>query len=319
MKITEKTLIFPIEKRVTNSCHASTVCAADNGDILAAWFGGEHEKADDVEIYLSRRDKSSGIWTEPRMISVKDNVACWNPVLFKIDGKIVLCYKKGSTIPEWKTLVRYSYDDGYTWTEPVELVDGDRSGGRGPVKNKPLILSDGTVIAGASHETSDRESVWRAFIDISRDGCATWERGQYLCDGEKIKLIQPALWCDDNGIHALMRSKNGKIFRSDADKEKLIFSDAYPIDVPSNNSGIDLDSSPDGRIFLICNPVDTGDRSPISLLVSENGGDSFEYAFDIMKEDGGELSYPAVLYNNGELLVTFTYNRISVMFVRIEI
>ncbi len=165
MEIIEKKLIFSLEERVTDSCHASTVCVADNGDVLVAWFGGKHEKSDDVEIYLSRRDAVSGVWSKPAMVSEKDNIACWNPVLFKTYGKITLCYKKGATIPSWKTIVRYSYDDGHTWTEPAELVTGDNSGGRGPVKDKPLILSNGTIIAGASHVYGVHLSIFLMMTD----------------------------------------------------------------------------------------------------------------------------------------------------------
>ena len=319
MEIAEKSLIFPLDGRITKSCHASTICTAENGDILAAWFGGEYEKANDVEIYLSRRSKESGTWSSPVMISQKDDTACWNPVLFRHRGKIVLCYKKGAAIPTWKTLVTYSYDDGYTWTSPKELVPGDESGGRGPVKDKPLITSDGTILAGASHETDSADSEWRAFIDVSHDGGNTWHRGEYLNDGIKTKLIQPALWEDEAGYHALMRSKNGVIYRSDADKAELVFCKAYPTAIPNNNSGIDLVKTPDGRLFFVCNPVNTAARSPISLLVSDDEGEHFTLAAEIMREDGRELSYPAVIYSDGELLITFTYNRESIMFVRVKI
>ena len=71
MKLAEKSLIFPLDGRITKSCHASTICTAQNGDILAAWFGGEYEKANDVEIYLSRRSRTSGTWSTPVMVSQK--------------------------------------------------------------------------------------------------------------------------------------------------------------------------------------------------------------------------------------------------------
>ena len=319
MELAEKSLIFPLDGRITKSCHASTICTAQNGDILAAWFGGEYEKANDVEIYLSRRSRTSGTWSTPVMVSQKDDIPCWNPVLFRQGGKITLCYKKGATIPTWKTLAIYSYDDGFTWTSPTELVHGDESGGRGPVKDKPLITSDGIILAGASHETDSANSEWRAFIDVSHDGGVTWIRGEYLNDGIETKLIQPTLWEDVKGYHALMRSKNGVIYRSDADKADLKFCEAYPTDIPNNNSGIDLVKSPDGRLFLVCNPVNTTARSPISLLVSNDGGEHFTLAVELMREDGGELSYPAVIYSDGELLITFTYNRKSVMFVCVKI
>ena len=76
----------------------------------------------------------------------------WNPVLFrKEDGKIILFYKVGKLISEWVTWYMESEDEGHTFSEPQELVPGD-IGGRGPVKNKPIRLSDGTVLAPGSLE-----------------------------------------------------------------------------------------------------------------------------------------------------------------------
>ncbi len=318
MKITEKSLIFTLEDRVTPSCHASTVCVTDKGTVLVAWFGGRYEKADDVEIYLTRRENGSDKWSSPIMVSVKDDIACWNPVLFSDGEKITLCYKKGKEIPDWQTYVTYSYDDGITWSEPCELVHGDISGGRGPVKNKPLICKNGAIIAGASHETHEPDRLWRAFADISFDGGNTWKRGAYLNNGVDTKLIQPSLWEDEHGVHMLLRSQNGYLYRSDADFDTLEFCAAYKTEIPNNNSGIDLVKAGD-KIYLVCNPISTSERTPISLLESEDGGNSFNTACNLFHEEGGEFSYPAIVCHDGELLITFTYNRVSVMFVRVKI
>ena len=40
------------------------------------------------------------------------------------------------------------------WTAPIELVKGD-IGGRGPVRNKPIRLSNGTIAAPSSIERND--------------------------------------------------------------------------------------------------------------------------------------------------------------------
>lgn len=45
--------------------------------------------------------------------------------------------------------------------------------GRGPVKNKPIRLRSGRVIAPASDE---RNTLWVCFVDISDDDCRTWKR-----------------------------------------------------------------------------------------------------------------------------------------------
>ena len=66
----------------------------------------------------------------------------------------------GNDIPLWQTWVTYSTDEGATWPVlPKLLVDGDQ-GGRGCVKNKPLLL-DGAIICGASTEVRSSPFVAR--------------------------------------------------------------------------------------------------------------------------------------------------------------
>lgn len=142
-------------------CHASTLVAVKDC-VLAAWFGGEkvsmylgsistvtvsalyQEGRPDVKIWLSKRN-STGQWSSPCVVAAEDGVTHWNPVLFAPDpilapNRVIMFYKTGTPIPRWKTWMIESSDGGETWSQRRELVAGDDSGGRGPVKN-PVIVS----------------------------------------------------------------------------------------------------------------------------------------------------------------------------------
>ena len=49
---------FIFENKPTDSCHASTVLPLDDGRVVAAWFAGTKESADDVDILTSVRSES---------------------------------------------------------------------------------------------------------------------------------------------------------------------------------------------------------------------------------------------------------------------
>ena len=53
-EVVSREFIFQ-DQRPFASCHASTLVALPNGEILAAWFGGSQEGASDVAIRMSRR------------------------------------------------------------------------------------------------------------------------------------------------------------------------------------------------------------------------------------------------------------------------
>lgn len=296
------------------SCHASSVLVLPNGDILAAWFGGTEEGAPDVAIWGSRCVK--GQWSEPFKIADKPGIPHWNPVLFlSQEGSIYLFYKVGHQIPTWQTFITRSLDGGLSWTDPCEMVEGD-VGGRGPVKNKILTLRNGRLLAPASLE--DRE--WNAFVDISDDGGQTWTAGPLIpLDRSQLKgrgVIQPTLWeSHPNHVHMLLRSTEGVIYRSDSNDGGSTWSEAYPTDLPNNNSGIDVVQMGQGTLALVYNPVgiDWGPRTPITLVISVDNGESWSEGL-ILESGEGEYSYPAVVSRGNDLFITYTWNRTNIAF-----
>lgn len=312
----ERELVFT--EMPTEDCHASTVLPLDDGRVVSAWFAGTKEKSDDVNILTAVRE-SDGTWSTPVKVTADENIAHWNPVLFeKNDGTIALFFKVGREIDSWKTYVAYS-KDGKSWSEPKELVEGDESGGRGPVKNKPIRLSDGTVLAPASDESG---KTWRAFVDVSNDDGETWERTDFIeakLGFVDVPMIQPTLWqSKDGSVHMLTRTKVGKIYRSDSFDNGKTWSKAYPTSLSNNNSGIDLDTDDSGRIFLVCNPYGLpGVRTPLSLFVSTDDGKTFTRIKNF--EVGlGEYSYPAIVVKGDTVHVTYTYERDYIVYWQIK-
>ncbi len=315
---TEKTFIFR-ENPQAPSCHASTVLPLDNGQLLAAWFAGSGEGAEDVGIWLSRME--NGVWEKPFRIDAAVRTAHWNPVLHKrLDGTIVLYFKVGRLISQWQTFYTIS-PDGRSWSQPRELVPGDCSGGRGPVKNKCIRLSDGRLLAPASVEPGPEK--WYAFVDQSADDGYTWER-QAVMDapvyqGEEAALIQPSLWEDAGGVHCLLRSNKGAVYRSDSPDGNHWVA-PYRTAIPNNNAGLDLDRDSRGRLWLAYNPVagNWGPRTPLTLAVSADGGETFADVLTL-EEGPGEYSYPAVVIRGHMLYVTYTHNRSRIACWKIEL
>ena len=311
--------IFESETKF-RQCHASTVCVLPDGNLGAAWFGGEHEKAPDVAIWFARRE--GGEWEEPRKAADAEGVPCWNPVLFADGERLLLFYKVGKEIPRWQTFVKESTDSGLTWSEGRELVPGD-FGGRGPVKNKCIRLGDGAVLAPASTE----ENGWACFTDRSEDGGRTWRRSADVPFDRKMLsgsgMIQPALWQDERGtVHMLMRSSEGAIYRSRSEDGGMTWSTAQRTSLPNNNCGIDVARLADGRLVLVYNPVsgNWAARSPMAFSVSEDNGENWSNP-EILDHvpcrtniERAEFSYPSIVAEGNDVYITYTWKRRTVAF-----
>lgn len=304
------------DNRPFEQCHASTMINLGNNKYLFAWFAGKREKDDDVGIWIA--DGEPGKWSDVRLAVKLRNDPHWNPVLFKVANRIYLFFKVGKEIDYWETWIQHSDDEGKTWSAARELVPGDK-GGRGPVRNQPIVLSDGSWLAPASIEHND---VWNAFVDRSEDNGATWKASDTLPIDRKVIIgqgvIQPALWESAPGqVHMLLRSSAGSICRSDSKDYGKTWSAIYKTDLPNNNSGIDVAQISGDTIALIYNPVgkDWGDRFPITVAVSKDNGKTWPMKVDIEGGKGDdELSYPDILYENGYLVCCYTWNRKTIAF-----
>ena len=313
-------------------CHAASLLQTSDNGFMVMWFGGSREGNNDVAIWMAKRDQTEN-WSAPVVVSKIAYEPHWNPVLFrKVDGEINLYFKLGIKISDWTTWVMRSKDEGQTWSKPQELVPGDCSGGRGPVKNKPITLSNGIVAAPASIE---RER-WKAFVDLSRDGGNSWNSSQPIAmdnieiddkiSNNKFGLIQPALWESSPGkVHMLMRSNNGYIYRSDSDNYGQTWCHAYQTELPNNNSGIDLIKLKDNILVLAYNPSDKnwGNRKKLALALSYDNGQKWlnKRIIDCIPDNDDthglkELSYPAIIpTGDNTLAMVYTYKRKNIAFL----
>ncbi len=291
------------------ACHASTIAQNHEGGLIAAWFGGDKEGAPNVDIYVARRDLATG-WTPPRVAATGHGEPCWNPVLFQpASGPLLLFYKLGKSAENWSGMVTTSSDSGATWTVPQHLPKGIL----GPIKNKPIQLSDGTILCGSS----EQEGGWRIHMEQTSDFGASWSRTPDLNNHHRIEAIQPSLLAMGAGrIRALGRTLQSRIFSIDSEDNGKTWGAMRLTSLPNNNSGIDAVRLLDGRYLLAYNDT-TKERTPLSIAVSDDA----EHWTKIMNvEKGpGEFSYPAIIQSEDGLVhLTYTWKRISICHVVID-
>lgn len=319
-------------------CHASTLAMMPDKRIMSAWFAGTAEGFGDTAIWASFFKDAK--WSEPKQIAKVNNLPHWNPVLFTTPDKEVLLYfKTGENPTEWKTWVTKIEDDKASAILGLFDINKVDEEAKGPVRCKPIVLSNNTWLAPNSVEKivgnrflefpslsgrTHRALVeWKAFADISKNYGITWDRGETIdFDREKFAedgiyggVIQPTAWESQEGkVHMLLRSTAGRIFRSDSSDYGKTWCMAYPIALPNNNSGIDLISF-EKAIFLTYNPVQDnwGARTPLSIACSLDNGNQWLKILDL-ENGSGSFSYPSIISTSKGFALTYTWNRRSIVF-----
>ena len=284
-------------------CHASTIVEAKKG-LVAAWFGGTHERHPDVGIWVSHLEKNR--WTPP--IEVANGIQfgtnrfpCWNPVLFQPKkGPLLLFYKVGPTPSSWWGMLTTSADGGRTWSEPRRLPEGIL----GPIKNKPVQLANGDLLC----PTSSEHEGWRVHFERTPDLGRTWDKTGPVNDGKEISAIQPSiLFHKDGRLQALGRTRQKKVFQIWSEDDGKTWGELTLTSLPNPNSGTDAVTLKDGRQLLVYNHTTNG-RSPLNVAVSSDGKE-WQVAL-VLESEPGEFSYPAVIQSNDGLVhVTYTWNR----------
>ncbi len=237
---------FIYEKAPFASAHASTVVQLKDGDLMSAWFGGTKEGAPDVAIWGARRH--AGKWSAPAELAREKDIATYNPVLFYTkDGRLWLYYKFGPHPTSWTAARRYSTDHGNTWSAVEHLP----AGLYGPIRAKPLVLPDGTVVSGTSVESYRS---WACWIERSTDNGKTFTKSGPIVVGSayvkapqtggEVKevpgsfdwgktegIIQPSvisLGGDRLRLYARSTARTGKICVADSQDGGRTWTEAHP-------------------------------------------------------------------------------------------
>jgi predicted neuraminidase len=300
---------FIFETAPFPSCHASTIVETPSG-LVAAWFGGTHERHPDVGIWVSRHE--NGRWTPP--VEVANGVESptvryptWNPVLFRPkDGPLLLFYKVGPSPSTWWGMMMTSTDDGRTWSTPRRLPDGIL----GPIKNKPVQLPNGDLLCGSSTEGAEG---WRVHFERTSDLGQTWVRTPALNDGKTIAAIQPSILIHGpERLQALGRTRQGRIFEIWSHDGGRTWEPMRLTPLPNPNSGTDAITLKDGRHLLVYNHAARPPmRTPLNVAVSPDGRQWF--AALVLEHDPAApagFSYPAVIQTSDGLVhITYTWKR----------
>lgn len=310
---------FLYEYAAFPACHASTIAQTKAG-LVAAFFGGTHERHPDVCIYVSRHN--GRYWLEPQKVA--DGVQAdgwrhptWNPVLFQPrNAPLMLFYKVGPSPKDWWGMVKTSDDAGQTWSDAVRLPEGIL----GPVKNKPIQLDNGTIVSPCSIEAGEEEG-WHVYFEHSEDGGRTWRATQRVQALPGVSAIQPSILIhSQTRLQAIGRTRSAKLFETWSEDGGKTWGPLNLMDLPNPNSGTDAVTLSDGRHLLVYNHSAVEKvRVPLNVAISQDGK-QWQSLAALESQPGDQYSYPAVIQaSNGLVHIAYTWKRLKIRHVVLDV
>jgi predicted neuraminidase len=330
----EETYLTP----VFASSHAANLLMLKSGDLLCVWFSGSREGDSDVGIMMARLPKGSKQWSEPQRIDHHPGESYQNPVLFQApNGALWLIHTTqpaGQGQANAKVLVTKSADDGKTWTTPAVLFDQP-----GAFVRQPLVtMSNGdwmlpmyfTPSRGITKGAETNYSV----IKISGDQGTNWKD---CAIPDSNGYVQPNVVRLQNGRYlAFFRSRYADYIYKSTSNGDCTWTAPQKTQLPNNNSSIQVAKLANGHLVIAFNNVravvtkgkpQTGPRKPLSVALSEDGGETWGWVRDL--ETGipsvgdesrrEEYSYPSILQAaDGRINVAYTYRRFTIKIVRFD-
>jgi predicted neuraminidase len=280
-----------------------------------------------------QRKPLGGTWSAPIVLGDDGTpsgteIPCWNPVIYQVPGgNLLFWWKVGPSPSEWWGMMKYSSDNGHTWSEEQKLGGTSNPDLLGPVKNKPVQLANGDILAGSSRENDG----WVMHVERSADNGATWEFISTIENEASSGAIQPSiLTYPDGRLQIVARDRDGTNLIStwSTDNGDTWTPTSY-LTIPNNNAGADAVTLRDGRQLLVYNHSireggtsegpESGDRGRSLLNVSVSvDGEAWDAVLilESPNKDDGRKSYPAVIQSSDELVhITYTYLREKVKHV----
>ncbi|MDX0538875.1 glycosyl hydrolase [Sinorhizobium medicae] len=323
--------------------HAPFLHRLEDGSLVCAWFGGTLEGKSDISIFASVLGPGAERWGEPQRLSFDADHSEQNPVLFTApDGRLWLFHTSQPAGNQDECRIRMAAIERDT-DDPTKL---DAAEGRyldlprGCFIRAPLVVrDDGAWLLPIFRCIQRPGQKWNgshdnAAVGISTDGGERWRLAD-LEDSIGCVHMSPVPVGGDGYAAFFRRRQADQVYRVESADGGRTWSLPAPTDVPNNNSSIAVIRLSDGRLAMICNPVNAAlspdrraslydelgeddgrpdadpsggcvpiwgvPRAPVSVCLSDDGGRTFPERIVIENGPGTCLSNNSTDGHNKEM------------------
>lgn len=303
------------------------------GQLHMGWFSGSAEGQSGVAIVHSWLSNSSGavgsVWSRATTLSQRPGYSNQNAVLFSDDNASVLHVfhsQQGGGQGEKEATIWHLQSPldaaGQATNFSVPRLAFDKPGSFD--KNRLVPRLDGSWMLPIYEQGRHPNYPANGFLPAGAEPvAASWSTKSYGagCDN----LVQPSVIRSRPGrphLRGFFRDRRAEhIYTAHSEDDGKTWTDCKATNLPNNNAGIHAWQMRSGRIALAYNPQTRG-RDPLSISLSEDGGQTWKYTRVLEHLDGKqEFSYPTIREDkmqDGVIHVSYTYKREAIKYSRVS-
>ena len=296
--------------------HPASITQLANGDFYIAYYGGENEYDDNTAVYGSRRKAGEEDWSHPVIIADTPFQGDGNPVVWQApDGLVWLFYvnRLGETWCTSRVKAKVSKDGAETWSDSFMLTWEEGT----MVRGQPIVLNNGDYLLplykemGGDREFTSPET--SCFFLRYTPSTKTWTESSRIHSAkgneqaQVVQLTDDHLFCFTRRSGGYEPTTDGWMIRSDSFDGGKTWSEGVNTDIPNCNAAVELIKLANGDLLLVYND-NMNDRTPLTVAVSKDGGETWPFKRDIAGGDNS-FAYPyAVQGKDGKIHLVYTTN-----------
>jgi sialidase-1 len=287
--------------------------------VYSRYTGGS--SSDHAPAYLAGRYSSDQgkTWTSGDHLIVERegdmNVMSVSMLRLK-DGRIALWYLKKNSEKDCKPLLRFSSDEGKTWSPPISCIT-DQEGYFVLNNSRVIQLKNGRLIMAVARHGDDNgkwSNQGTLFSYYSDDKGQTWKSGKAVPNDTKIITQEPGLIeLKDGRILMIIRASGGKQQMSFSRDKGQTWSPIQETNIHSPVSPATIVRIPKtGDLLMIWNnnPISEsgwhgGARTPLTVAISKNEGVSWTNVKNIEADPDGWYCYTAAHFTKNDVLLGY--------------
>lgn len=294
--------------------------------IYSRFYGSSRSDFGTSDLVARFSDDDGRTWSTDNKTVVKNegNVNVMSVSLLRLkSGKIALFYCRKNSMFDCLPYVRFSADEGRTWTEGLPCIT-DKSGYFVLNNDRVIQLSNGRLLMPVSrHITEPNTKVFneRGVISCyySDDSGATWTSGKTLENPTGGLNQEPGtVELRDGRVMIFVRSDIGKQLVAYSGDSGISWTPLKPGNITSPIAPASIKRIPStGDLILIwnhndgSNPAIKGKRTPLNIAISKDEGRTWIHEKKIWEDPDHRYCYTAMHFEKDAVLLSHVAGKYS--------